>query len=434
MSTSYTIATTFPPGAPSGTAIGPYLMPPSGTAIDTTKPLVIYIGALAAANTTASTPGIVTTTAQPAFSLSWTPAGFTTNLYFAKISVAAAYVWSADTGTRVKLAQYFNIFRSQVEALEVTAATAAAGGLIPGGTQILLNRVATNMPLRFDEILPYLYNFNALNQSFDLLPGMVLRAEWAGYQYCDAPGGQGNAYNAFVNSGTSRYVISQRPDMTLALETFLAGLIPGYTLNPAPTCPIYAAGPLDWSVQGNARRHWRVVLPSTLSGSGNVDNQGSSANLSARILGADTFVDLDAATADVLAGNNGCSKASAGNNPIVSILFNGRVALIPELPIVLNKQAITVPLGSTVRNVIQQVADPAPYQFNGNNTIASSLGVVLQRWTQAADIPVSAQSNGYGPANFQFLNSSQQVVPTGPLGDSYDVPLVKGDVLSTQYP
>lgn len=430
MPASYTVETTFPPGSSSGTPVGPYLMPSYGSVPDTGKPVVIYVGAVAAANTKTTSPSIASTAAQPAFTLVWYLNSFT-NQYFAQVSIAASYVWSADNATRTKMAQYFNVFRSQAEALEVKPATAANGGLIPGGAALLLNRVATNMPLRFDEIMLYLYNFNASSQSFDLLPGMVMRAEWASYQYCDAPGGQGNALNSFVNSGSGRYPISQRADLTVALDTFLASLAPGYNLSPPPTCPIYAAGPLDWSVQGNARRHWRAILPSTLSGSGNVDNQGSSSNLSSVILGADTFTDLDAATADVLAGNSGCGKNSAGNNPIVSITFNSRVAVIPELPVMFNNQLITAPLGSTVRNLVQQISDPAPYQFNGNNSIMTNLGVKLQRWTQVASQPSTSQSSQYSLTNFLFMTSSQQVVPVGPFGDSYDMPLAKGDVLAT---
>ncbi|MEJ0024804.1 MAG: hypothetical protein WDN01_02150 [Rhizomicrobium sp.] len=434
MPSSYTIDTTFPPGSTPGTPAGPYLLPATGGQVDTTKPLVLYIGALAAANTSTASPGIATSEAQPAFTLTWTAAGFNASLYFAQVSIAASYVWSADAATRARMAQYFNVFRSQVEALEVTPATAAKGGLIPGGTPLLLNRVATNMPLRFDEILPYLYNFNPGNQTFDLVGGMMLRVEWAGYQYCDAPGGQGNALNSFVNSGTGLYPIAQRSDFTLALDTFLASLAPGYNLNPPPTCPTFAAGPLDWSVQGNARRRWRVILPSTIAGSGNVDNQGSSTSLSSLVLGADTFADLDAATADVLAGNSGCGKAAAGNNPIVSIAFNSRVAVIPLLPVMFNNQMIPTPLGSTVRNLIQQISDPAPYQFNGNNATTTNVGAKLRRWSQVTGIPVSSQSNAYSLANFAFMTAAQQTVPVGPLGDSYDAPLAKGDVLTTTAP
>lgn len=435
MPASYTVETTFPPGSTPGTPVGPYLMPSSGSQIDTSKPLLIYVGAVAAANTSAATPGIASTGAQPVFTLAWTAASFSSSVFFAQVSIAASSVWSADSATRAKMAQYFNVFRSQVEALEVTPATKARGGLIPGGAALLLNRVATNMPLRFDEVLPYLYNFNAGGQFFDLLSGMVMRVEWASYQYCDAPGGQGNALNSFVNSGSGRYPISQRADLTLALDTFLANLAPGYNLNPPPTCPIYAAGPLDWSVQGNARRHWRVILPSTLSGSGNVDNQGSSNNLSSIILGADTFADLDAATADVLAGNNGCGKNSAGNNPIVSIFFNSRVAVIPELPVMFNSQLSTAPLGSTIRNLVQQISDPAPNQFNGNNSTTTFLGLKFYRWTQVTGLPATAQTNAYLLSNFVFVPTSGSAagqVPVGPLGDCYDMPLVKGDVLTTK--
>jgi len=69
----------------------------------------------------------------------------------------------------------------------------------------MLARVASGIPLRIDEILFYHYGLNPTQQNpqqyIDLQPGMTLRAEWGGYQYCDAPGGPGNALNGYVGYG-----------------------------------------------------------------------------------------------------------------------------------------------------------------------------------------------------------------------------------------
>ncbi len=424
-STSYTVSATFPPTASNG-PIGPFLIPPSNANVDYTQPLAIWVGAVCAANTSAQTPGVAASTNQPAFSLVFAPSQVPQNTsFFAKVSIAPNFVYSADPAIRAQLAGYFTLFKQQVEALEVPQAGSPTGGLIPGGARLLLNRVATNMPLRFDEVLTYLYAFNASSQYVDLSPGMSLRLEWAGYQYCDGPGGAGYGLNSYVNSGSSRFVITQQPDFTLATDAFLAQLVPGYGVNPPTACPQIAAGLLDLEITGNARRHLRLIYPTTFVGAGSVDNGGSSGQTSARLIGADTYADLEAATADVLAGNTGCGKASQGNKPIVSIAFNGRVAVIPEISFFYDGVTTVVPIGTTLRNVIQQVADPAPSQFFNNQT--SNMYVRMRRWTQMSGTPLSIGANTYLQALFDFGSAP---ATAGPLLDCFDIPLAKGDAVT----
>ncbi len=426
-SSSYTVSASFPPGA-GNAPVGPYLIPPSSTSVDYTKPLDIWVGALCAPGTSTQTPRIQPNPpSQPAFSLTFVPSQAPhDSSFFAKVSIAPSFVYSADNQTRAQLASAFKLFRAQVEALEVTPETAANGGLIPGGAPLLLNRVATNMPLRYDEILTYLYSFNASSQYVDLLQGMTLRVEWAGYQYCDGPGGAGYGLNSYINTGASQFNVTQRPDYTLAFNAFLAQLTPGYTLSPPTSCPLIAAGLIDLEVSGNARRHMRLFFPTTFSGSGSVDNAGtSSGQMSSRLIGADTYADLETATVEVLAGGTGCGTASQGNKPIVSIVFNGRVAVIPEISFFFDGVTTTVPLGTTLRNILQQIADPAPNQFFNNQS--SNIFVRMSRWLQGGGPPLAVGSNSYMQAMFDF---GHPPAPAGPVLDCFDLPLLKGDNVS----
>lgn len=419
----YSTSTSFPPGT-AGPPVGPYLIP-VGFPGTYTAPLVIWVAALCAPNTKTGN-AITPSTGQPAFTMDYAtaPSGNDPSM-FAKVSIDPTFAFSADSAVRARLQASFTAFRAQLEALEVPPG-GTGGGLVAGGSALVANRVATNMPLRFDEILWYYYSFTPASQYVDLLPGMTLRMEWSGYQYGDGPNGAGYALNGFVGAGTARFVVTRRPDQTLALDAFLGALVPGYVLNTTGDCPLYAGGLLDLALAANARRYLRLFLPTTIAGAGSLDNGGTWVQSGSRLIGADTLADLQAATTAVLAGQSGCGTAGTGNQPVVSIVFNGRVVAVPELSYMLAGAPATVPLGTTLRNVVERIADPAPAQLYGG-TSGSNLYVTLSRWTQRPTTPTGLGQNGYVRVNVAFAP------PAGaPLGDSFDLPLVKGDVV--QFP
>lgn len=426
---SYSFSNALPPTTSSGTE-GPFLIPPAtvGTP-DYTKPLLIYVISVCALNTTAATAGI-TSSQNSVFTLSFVASSYSSTTFLALVSVVAASVYSQDPATRTSMLAAFKQFRQQVEALEVSA-TSASGGLLPGAAVTLLNRVALSMPLRIDEVLTYLYSFDPANQFVDLAAGMNLRIEWAAYQYCDPPGGPGYGFNAFASTGSSRLRVVQRPDLSLALDAFAGAFAPGYGTSPAATCPILAAGPLDLCLGGNARRHLRVILPTMITGSASLDNSGTQQQLSSWLIGADTFADLEAATTDIINGGTGCGKQASGK-PIVSISFTSRVMLVPEVTVLLNGNPTSVPLGTTLKNLVAEYADPTSAQYRNSNTINSDLNLGMNRRLQNTGAPTTAAATKYYQANFVFLptNSAQSPVYLGKVGDQYDSPLIKGDAIS----
>ena len=418
MSTNYQVTTALPPTVGAG-SVGPYLIPPASTPAQSTRPLVIWVSQVCAPGVTTSTPGITTTQpapVQPDFSLSFSQTQGGGQGMFAVVTVQPGNLY---TDSRAALQTSFVAFRQQVESLELQTTPALA----PGCARILLARVAAALPLRYDEILFYYYGLDPARQCLDLQPGMQLRIENGGYQYVDGPGGAGYALNAYVTQGINRFTVSRQPTGVLALDPFTARFAPGYTLNPAPGCPMQAAGLLDLQVGANARRHLRIVYPSVFAGAGSVDNVGTANQTSSILLGADTFTDLEAATQDILNGNLGCGTATPGNNPIVSLQFTGRTVAVPEITVLLRNVVTFLPVGTTLRGVIQQVADPATGQFLDTSGNITQLGAFMWRWFQATDPNVAQNTNVYGQAGFTF--AQQPMV--GPYGDQWDLPLIKGD-------
>lgn len=413
------------------TGVGPFLVPPNLTPGGTVDIYVVGPVAAGAAAGSVTLPEVTLPAPLPSTQTTFTLSivapigGFP--LPAAQVGVEPASAWSADQATRATMAAAFKVFRAQLEALE----TEASAPLAPGASALIANRVAAALPLRFDEILPYYYAFDAAARSIDLVPGMSLRVDWAGYQYADGPGGPGYGFNGFVTTGTSHLEVVRRPDGTLAFDAFSAQFAPGISVQPPAGCPLLAGGPLDLQLAGNGRRHLRLVWPGSFSGAGSVANAGTGNQLSCVLLGAASFADLEAATAAVIGDQSACGTGSAAAPPVVSISFTGRVTLVPEIWVWVLGAAQRVPVGTTVRNLAQRFADPIPLQMQGGGGSPTNLQLALQRWAQTNVPPVNPWSPTFGVV---AIDLSQAAAAAGPLGDGFDAPLVKGDWFAIELP
>jgi hypothetical protein len=415
----YGVTSTF--GGSSG--VGPFLVPGGLTPGNAISVFVVgpvvpgtATGSISLPNVTLPAPAPAT---QSTFSLKVVPAnGYP--LSAIQIGVDQTLAWSADPTQRATMAMAFKVFRAQLEALEAAGSPA----LLPGASDLIVNRLASALPLRFDEILTYYYAFDPVGQTIDLLPGMSLRVDWAGYQYCDGPGGPGFGLNGFGATGTSHLEIARRPDLTLAFDGFSAQFSQGVSLQPPAGCPLLAGGPVDLQLLGNGRRHLRLVWPASFSGAGSVDNSGTTNQLSCTLLGASTFADIEAATAATLAGQSACGTQSSGADPIVSISFTGRVTLVPQIWIWVGGVAQRVPIGTTVRNMAQRFADPIPLQMQAGGGSPTNFKLTVQRWNQANAQPIGVAVPGF---DMGLIDLSKGSTAAGPLGDGFDTPFVKGD-------
>lgn len=411
-------------------AAGPYLVP---TALSPGQAFSIFVvgpvaaaapaGAVTLPSVTLPAPAPAT---QSTFSLSIFANQGQSPLPAAQIDVDKTAAWSPDPAARAAMATAFKVFRAQLEALE----TAGKPLLLPGASDLIVNRLASAMPLRFDEILTYYYAFDPVAQSIDLLPGMSIRVDWAGYQYCAGPDGPGAGLNGFGTTGSSHLEVVRRPDRTLAFDGFSAQFTQGVSLQPPAGCPLTAGGPADLQLLGNARRHLRLVWPTSLAGAGNVDNSGSSSQLSCILLGASTFADIEAATAATVAGQSACGTQSSGSDPIVSIAFTSRVTVVPEIWVWMKGTPQRVPIGTSVRNLVQRFLDPIPPQMQ-LGAATSNVQLKVQRWMQANAPPINPVMPGF---DIGAIDLSKAALAVGPLGDGFDTPLIKGDWLSIFLP
>lgn len=411
-----------------GSGIGPFLVPTgltAGAAIN-----VFVVGPVAAAAPTGNVvlPSVTLPAPLPStqsvFTLSIVAPKAQSPLPAAQIMVDLAVAWSADPAQRATMATAFKVFRAQLDMIE----TSKGSSLVPGAADLIVNRLASALPLRFDEVLAYYYAFDASAQTIDLLPGMSLRVDWAGYQYCDGPGGTGYGLNGFNTTGSSHLEIMRRPDGSLAFDGYAAQFTQGVTLQPPSSCPVLAGGPVDLQLLGNGRRYLRLIWPTSISSAGSVDNSGTTNQLSCVLLGASNIADLEAATDAVSAGQSGCGGQ---NSDIVSISFTGRVTLVPEIWVWMQGAPMRVCIGTTVRNLAQRFADPIAMQMQGGGGSPTNFQLAVQRWCQSNVPPMNPSMPGF---NIGPIDLSQAAAAVGPLGDGFDTPLIKGDNISIYVP
>jgi hypothetical protein len=141
------------------------------------------------------------------------------------------------------------------------------------------------------------------------------------------------------------------------------------------------------------------------------------------LLGADALADLDAATAALLKGE----ALPVASPAILSRYFTGRAAVVPQVQVKIQGELQYVPVGTTLRQVIDRYAVLARdevYAF-----AARGQNPVLQRYA----LP-SLQNNGSSNFGAYPIQFQRQTVPVGSGGlTQWDVPLMMGDIIQWQW-
>ncbi len=350
------------------------------------------------------------------FTLSWGADPIYAGGLVAQVFIPA-YAWSAAAADRQKLQASFAGLLQALEGLESKQC------LITGGASAIAQRAAEAIPAPISEVLYYRYGFNSANAYVDIQAGMRLRVESAVFEYA-APN---STLNGFVGSSVAHYdvvgYINPSGIARLAFDAFLGSIRPPNVLSPTNV----AGGIIDFQGNQLARRYYRLFYPPNFSSS----SQGNTSTANnVMLIGANTLADLTAATTAYLQ-NQSCAP---GATSVLCNLFRGRAIAIPEILVYLADQTVNfppgtqptvgaqpvyVPVGTTVRNLIER-------RFNWIFTQAypESKISLMRPYRQ-----ISRNAAPPKPSNYNTVQFNQSTAPvTRP--DNYDAPLVKGDVLS----
>ena len=349
------------------------------------------------------------------FSLEWIKPKQNEPQTVAKITIAGATVWKAGADARAQLRSSFEAFQVQLENMEFNTKC-----LSRGGAYVVAQRVAEAMPLSLQETLYYRFGYDTQNRYIDLQPGMRLRMEYADYQNVSTQLPQ-RQMNGFVATGAAYYYVSrctdQQGNQLIAFDSFL-GTIKPPIIDPNPPESEGVGGIIDLQSADSARRYYRLFFPTKIAPSSAPANTGILQNVT--LIGAEWLTDLYNATSQYVTSGR-CATAPANNQRILCRLFRGRDVGVPEIRVSLSGQQSYVPVGTSVRNLVDMFAN---WNFN-TVSVPPGLGKFMNFYRQ------------WGPLQFDSQELVKEVIfgslpfgtfPQGP--DVFDLPVAKGDILT----
>lgn len=415
------VSTSFNTGASETTSQAPYLLPRCFDA-DEPQDLKIVISAVGS-DTADSAACAVKAGAEKNqdFSLDWsTSAVASTQVRVAEVNVSSAAVYSGREEDRNRLKASFEAFMLELSALE------EKNCLNGGDTAAIRDRVASALPLRLDEILPYHYGFDPTNRVIDLQPGMRLRVEQGAYQYidpepCEIPGEcPDHPSAAYVGTGNAYLQVVRRPDQKLAFEPYLGANDPikavGENTETGSGRVRAISGAMGLAAAGMSHRYARLVYPPQYPTTDNTNAVAADNELPFRVglLLADRMEHLQNAANEQIS-SSGCA------DDIQCAYFTGRSFVIPEVLVRIQGVEKYVALGTTVRDAVGQYAVMPTRQIG--NRDAGGFSPVLQRWVQPG-----LCRGGSGYQTTRILFEQQSPVMSSNLSQ-WDMPLLKGDEL-----
>lgn len=327
---------------------------------------------------------------------------------------------------RPALAAAFVSMLTQIEASIMTPR------VDPNAVGFIQQSVAVRLPLTFAETLFYRYSFMftgpqqtppAPGSWVDLLPGMRLRIDSEAYQMINPSGRTG--LNGFVPAGTTYIEVGS-----------WAGNPGGAGLNPFLTEAVNSVEASSSGIAGAADlmnfaafepQFFRLLYPpSGLKPASSLGWNGTQFN--ATILAAPTRAALEQQTQYYLA--NGTVTGGTAT------WFNGRCLVTPEIPVNVAGQWRWAPLGTTIRNVLEGItAMPLLGLFGLGVSDSASLACwrsIPQPFLEAGPEPgwrgpqwAAIQIAGTG--GYQYYEFDNGI-------DSFDLPLIGGDIVTVAMP
>lgn len=324
------------------------------------------------------------------------------------IGDAKSVFWLNQTATVCKLT--INVKDKSV--LEIDDAYAAFIGDLASRSvsvaaiQLVQRRIAERLPLSYDRLLTYYYGWNKKAGYVDLRSGMRLRIDFQNYQFVQAS--DQSAERGFTGSGSTyvelgtytRKLADGSYEQCLGFDPFLSQLETEGAINIASKG---AGGVFDLLKAENRKAVYRLFLPLNPS-------TGLGPERVATIIGTDSVKEMMEVTAKFDADGNTLPDSGT------SFFFRGKATITPEIQVFVRDQAVQVPLGTTVRQLIQRF-DDIPQAGIGAQNLAAFLkiGKPLRLVHEGVD-----STPAYRFVNVQNAQAVNQM-------DALDLPLVKGD-------
>lgn len=358
-------------------------------------------------------------------SLSWKEVE---NHKYAVVKIATDKLFSKIDADRRAVRAVFSKFRNDLSVLE------ANGNLIKGGAETVYERVVRSLPLRLDDILHYSFGLNtelptdedmSRFRYIDLKPGMKLRVEYESYNYTAPRGFEGSHLNSFRTDGVALYDITRDREGRISFDTFSDILKPYTTPQNGNTVDIH--GLADLAEQRNKRKYGRIIFPVQFMKNDNV-SQGQDVDRNITVALSDTIEELEALT-EKYVGTNEIPTETETTTAVI-LHFGRRVHVTPLIAIKVQGKTEYLPVGTTIRNVVERVLNLPSVEINNENL--STVSVELKRWTQPSiwkpGYNLVPSTSIYEQTVIEFNAPGKTFETTGM--DQWDMPLLRGDELN----
>ncbi|SCL44886.1 hypothetical protein GA0070606_0500 [Micromonospora citrea] len=335
---------------------------------------------------------------------------------------AESIVWQFD-GQQIRsgVRDAWNTFQSALSTARLT----------PLGWHILRDAVSRSMPQTFDETLSYAYGFEPGTGVIDLVPGMILRADFGQYQWIGADAIASKYLDGYVGSQRVEYEIGSYVsggEWLPGFDAFLSAIVGANgTEVPSPnndgTRYSGGEGLPDLYYPQFRQPYLRLVYPPKMLASGSYDARPA-CNIA--LLAAGDRVSLSAATTNLRQGQ----PTGAG---VAVAYLRGRVTLTACVRVWLDGTPTVVPVGTRVGNLLETAATRPPVLPTQTVTPGVPIsGLTLTRATGYAITDPSTGSDGYA------VGAGMPVRLDWGRGMAYDeyrdwlsLPLLAGDRIST---
>jgi hypothetical protein len=263
---------------------------------------------------------------------------------------AGSLAWTFGTGAvREELRGAYLAF---IAALEAATAT-------PAGLSTVQQAIGRAMPQTFAETLFYNYGLRAEQGCVDLRPGMMLRAEYETYQFLGGAAPDAAYLNGYVASASSEYQVASyggSGSWLIGFDRFLAAIAAAGGLTvPTPAFSqrkMQGAGGVIDTLYAQFRRPFvRLVYPPSFQTQNSAGNPSPEYN--AVLLAANRLDALETATANI---RNGLEAGA----DVALLYFRGRTTLTAGVQVWLENESLSVPLGTTLANLLERRAERPP--------------------------------------------------------------------------
>ena len=314
----------------------------------------------------------------------------------------------------------FKAFLAYLDTLETPANPPSL--LNVGGAKLLAQRIGTNIPLRYDQLLRFADLFDTETRSIDLDAGQRLNIVYNAFQMISPP----SSRNGFVGAGSNQYHLAANGKAALSFTPFLRQIVPFQLTNSsASEGTVQAAGLLDFGANALACRFLRMIYPSKVDGlKPGATNSNALTNMV--IIGANNYATLEKAAENYL------NQKTTPTRGAKTLFFTGRTGASVDIDVLIDGAHRWIPIGTRLSDVLKEVYAVSPADLQ-QSFAKGLLKIELSRGTQPSlNKPAGLFSkrslyNIFKVDISAFADSSEAM----PYPSIWDLPLSAGDRIST---